>query len=101
MVKKKAFLLVELLFFISAISIFATIFLGFETYILKTNKKLQDKKIEIIKVKDFYYQAMTEDLVTLESSAYFTVSDIDENYKKIEVNSDTIFNNLFIVRKKL
>lgn len=100
MVRRKAFLLFELMVFISVISFFIMSFYVFETYSLKTAKSMQNMQEKISLIKNEYYYAMTSPVSDLLDMSQYSVQEIDENYYKFRVVSDDVFSNLFVIRKK-
>jgi hypothetical protein len=99
-VKRTGFLLVELLFFISAISFFLISFFYFQFHGLKVTGKIEQQTNRLAEIKDDYYFAMTATLPQVMLNNKYIAEEMDEEYYKIIVISDNIFENLFVIRKK-
>ena len=98
--KRKGFLLFELMFFISVISFFVMAFFMFEMHGLTTTKKIKQQQVLLKSLKEDYYFAMTAEMLdVMASPKYFTESISSSNYK-IRVVSDNVFTDLFVIRKK-
>jgi len=99
-VRRKGFLLFELMVFIIVVSSFGGSFYLFETKILKTTDRIvkEQKKIDLL--KQDYYLAMTVGMFDVMASPRLVTEVMDETHYKVKVVSDNVFSSLFVIRKK-
>ncbi|MEI7941845.1 MAG: hypothetical protein WCH76_01590 [Candidatus Riflemargulisbacteria bacterium] len=100
MVKRKGFLLFELMLFISAISLFIMAFYVFEVHGVTTAKKIKQQQAILQSLKDDYYFAMTAEMFDVMALPKYFTESMDESHYKIRVVSDNILTDLFVIRKK-
>ncbi len=100
MVKRKGFLLFELMVFFSVISFFVMSFYLFEVKTLNTSHKIKDKQTRLAILKNDYYLAMTATVAELKLLSKYAIEDMNETHYKIRVVSDDVFSDLSVIRKK-